>query len=124
LHKGLISGARKWEILVGDLLSETLVLAIQVLILLLISVYALRFPLEGSFFLAFFLLLLQGICGVCFGMMLAFTCSSGPSLILSCVATFYPTIMLCGNRSYKLTCRIVVGDEVLAAQVKVVDATT
>ncbi len=61
------AGVKPYQIILAYVISQIGVLIIQTLFRLLIAFYVFNIPLRGSFMVAYFLIILQGICGMSFG---------------------------------------------------------
>lgn len=68
LDRTLVAGARLSEILAALIIVQAVVLLLQALGILIVTLLIFDFYNEGNFFVIYLNAILQGICGICFGM--------------------------------------------------------
>ncbi|KAG7190251.1 hypothetical protein KM043_006370 [Ampulex compressa] len=94
--RSLVQGVTTPEILVSHLLTQLVVIIIQVVVALCLSFFQFDLECKGSLSAAIWLVLLEGICGMCYGFLISVMCTSHTVANYISTGSFYPVILLCG----------------------------
>lgn len=94
--RSLVQGVTTAEILSTHLLTQVIVIVIQVATSLLIGFLQFGMECKGSLTAVIWLAILGGICGMTFGFFISVMCTSHALVNYAAVGTFYPLILLCG----------------------------
>lgn len=94
--RSLVQGVTTVEILVTHLLTQVLVIIVQVATSLLIGFLQYDMECKGSLTAVIWLAMLGGICGMTFGFFISVMCTSHALVNYAAVGTFFPLILLCG----------------------------
>ncbi|RWS05622.1 ABC transporter G family member 20-like protein [Dinothrombium tinctorium] len=97
LERSLVAGVTSLEFLISHVLTQLLVLFVQVCLLLIFTFLVFNIPSRGNFFLVVLLTLLQGICGMAFGLMISSICKEENSATMLSLGSFYPNLLLSGT---------------------------
>ncbi|XP_015604185.1 ABC transporter G family member 23 [Cephus cinctus] len=94
--RSLVQGVTTVQILIAHILTQGTVVIIQVAVSLTISIVQFELECKGSMMAVISLLLLMGICGMCYGFFISIMCSSHTLANYIATGSFYPVILLCG----------------------------
>lgn len=95
-NRSLTQGVKTSEILIAHIMTQTIVIIIQVTLTL--SMTFIKFDLEcrGSMITVVSLVMLIGICGMSYGFLISILCTSHTIANFITTGSFYPVILLCG----------------------------
>lgn len=96
LDRSLVAGVQMTEILLAHLVNQFTVLLGQTALVFLCMLAVFNIPCQGNLALAVFITLLQGLCGMSFGLLVSSLCDSEISAIHLSLGSFYPTLLLSG----------------------------
>lgn len=96
LERCLVSGISVLEILFSHATTQCVVMLIQSTSVLLISFPIFQLTLNGSAVCATLLVLLTGLCGMCFGFLVSSACDTERTATYVALGSFLPLMMLCG----------------------------
>ncbi|XP_078032494.1 ABC transporter G family member 23 [Augochlora pura] len=94
--RSVVQGVTTAEILITHLMTQVIVITMQVGAALCIGFLQFGMECKGSLAAAIWLALLGGICGMTFGFLISVMCTSHALVNYAAVGTFYPLILLCG----------------------------
>lgn len=94
--RSVVQGVTTAEILITHLLTQVIVIIIQVAASLCIGFLQFGMECKGSLTAVIWLAILGGICGMTFGFFISVMCTSHALVNYAAVGTFYPLILLCG----------------------------
>lgn len=94
--RSLVQGVKTSEILIAHLLTQLSVILIQVTVTLCISFLQFNLGCKGSMITVIFMIMLMGICGMCYGFLISVCCTSHTVANFITTGSFYPIILLCG----------------------------
>ncbi|XP_033209708.1 ABC transporter G family member 23 isoform X2 [Belonocnema kinseyi] len=94
--RSLVQGVKTAEILLAHLLAQFTVVIIQVTMCLCICFLCFNLVCKGSMFTVICLVLLTGLCGMCYGFLISVYCESHTVANFISTGSFYPVILLCG----------------------------
>ena len=97
LERSLVAGVTSYEFLLSHVLTQLCVLVVQVILLLIFTFLVFEIPSEGPFIWVILLTLLQGSCGMAFGLMISALCKEENSATMLALGSFYPNLLLSGT---------------------------
>ncbi|XP_054154440.1 ABC transporter G family member 20-like [Oppia nitens] len=97
LERSLVAGVSSSEFMLSHVLTQLLVLSVQVALLLIFTFLVFEIPFRGPFIWVIVLTLLQGSCGMAFGLMISAICEEENSATMLALGSFYPNLLLSGT---------------------------
>jgi len=97
LERSLVAGVSSTEFMLSHVLTQLLVLSVQVALLLIFTFLVFEIPFRGPFIWVLILTLLQGSCGMAFGLMISAICEEENSATMLALGSFYPNLLLSGT---------------------------
>ena len=97
LERSLVAGVSSYEFLFSHVLTQLLVLLVQITLLLMFTFWVFRIPFAGPFIWVILLTLLQGACGMAYGLMISAICKEENSATMLALGSFYPNLLLSGT---------------------------
>lgn len=97
LERSLVAGVSSTEFMLSHVLTQLLVLSVQVVLLLVFTFLVFEIPFRGPFVWVVILTLLQGSCGMAFGLMISAICEEENSATMLALGSFYPNLLLSGT---------------------------
>ncbi|KAL2720359.1 ABC transporter G family member 20-like isoform X2 [Vespula squamosa] len=96
LERSLVSGVTGPEILFGQVTTQFLVMTGQTIMVLIFTFAVFKLTCEGNIGWVSLLTILTGLCGMCFGFVIACFCENERSATYVAMGSFLPIVMLCG----------------------------
>jgi ABC-type multidrug transport system ATPase subunit/ABC-type multidrug transport system permease subunit len=96
LERSLVAGVNSIEFLASHIMTQTLVLSIQEIFMLITTFGLFGVPSRGPMIWVFSLTFFQGVAGVMFGLFISSLCADEVSAAMLGMGSFFPTIMLGG----------------------------
>ncbi|KAG5319387.1 ABCGK protein, partial [Pseudoatta argentina] len=96
LERSLVSGVTGTEILFGQVITQFTVMFGQVVMVLIVSFAIFKVTCEGDIGWITVLITLTGLCGMCFGFVIACFCDNERNATYVAMGSFLPIVMLCG----------------------------
>ncbi|XP_057341033.1 ABC transporter G family member 23 [Microplitis mediator] len=96
LERSLVSGLTGTEILFGQVVTQFVVMTGQTLMVLIVTFAVFKLTCEGEIGWVTLLTILTGLCGMCFGFVIACFCETERSATYMAMGSFLPIVMLCG----------------------------
>lgn len=96
MERSLVSGITGTEILLGQVVTQFVVMSGQTIMALVFSFGVFKLTCEGSLGWVTVLIILTGLCGMCFGFVVACACENERSATYMAMGSFLPIVMLCG----------------------------
>lgn len=96
LERCLVAGITGAEILFSQVLTQFTVMFSQTIFVLLFSFYFFEVTLRGDIWLVLFLCVLNGLCGMSFGFVIACAVDTERTATYVAMGSFLPIVMLCG----------------------------
>ncbi|XP_049823612.1 ABC transporter G family member 20 isoform X2 [Aethina tumida] len=96
LERSLVNGITGLEILFSHVITQFVVMVGQTAFVLIFAFVAYDLIQNGSWILIISLTLLSGLCGMCFGFVVACACDNERSATYMALGSFLPIVMLCG----------------------------
>ncbi|KAI8121739.1 hypothetical protein FF38_00340 [Lucilia cuprina] len=96
LERCLVAGITGPEILLAQVLTQFTVMFSQTAFVLLVSFYFFELTIVGSIWLVVGLCILNGLCGMCFGFVIACAVDTERTATYVAMGSFLPIVMLCG----------------------------
>lgn len=96
LERSLVSGLTGTEILFGQVITQFVVMIGQTVMVLIVSFAFFKITCEGDIGWISVLTILTGLCGMCFGFVVACVCKNETSATYMAMGSFLPIVMLCG----------------------------
>ncbi|XP_030761638.1 ABC transporter G family member 20 [Sitophilus oryzae] len=96
LERSLVNGITATEMLFSQVLTQFVVMFGQTTMVLIVAFPIFHLTQNGSWLLLFTLTILGGLCGMCFGFVIACTCDTERSATYLALGSFLPIVMLCG----------------------------
>jgi len=97
LERTLVAGVTSGEFMLSHILTQLLVLVVQVALLLIFTFIVFEIPSRGPIFWIILLTMLQGTCGMAFGLMISSLCKEENSATMLALGSFYPNLLLSGT---------------------------
>lgn len=97
LERSLVAGVSSYEFLFSHVLTQLLVLCVQIALLLVFTFAVFGIPSSGHFAWVILLTLLQGSCGMAYGLMISALCKEENSATMLALGSFYPNLLLSGK---------------------------
>ncbi|KAJ8686912.1 hypothetical protein QAD02_022706 [Eretmocerus hayati] len=95
--RSLVQGVTTAAILFSHILTQFLMIIIQVTVVLSMVFIHFKFPIEGSLPTAVALVVLTGLCGMCYGFLISVFCTSHTMANFLSTGSFYPLVLLSGS---------------------------
>lgn len=96
LERSLVSGVTGPEILFGQVTTQFVVMVGQTVMVLIFTFAVFKVTCEGNLGWVTVLTILTGLCGMCFGFVIACFCENERSATYVAMGSFLPIVMLCG----------------------------
>lgn len=84
--------------MLSHVLTQLLVLSVQIALLLIFTFLVFEIPFRGPFIWVVILTLLQGSCGMAFGLMISSICEEENSATMLALGSFYPNLLLVSSK--------------------------
>jgi hypothetical protein len=84
--------------MLSHVLTQLLVLSVQIALLLIFTFLVFEIPFRGPFIWVVILTLLQGTCGMAFGLMISSICEEENSATMLALGSFYPNLLLVSSK--------------------------
>ena len=97
LERSLVAGVTSTEFIISHVITQLLVIHVQVLLLLIFTFLVFEIPSRGPFFWVILLTLLQSACGMAFGLMISAMTKEETSATMLALGSFYPNLLLSGT---------------------------
>ncbi|KAL3050677.1 hypothetical protein OYC64_012656 [Pagothenia borchgrevinki] len=91
-----VAGVSSLETMLAHLFSQLFVISVQILLLLLFILLVFKMPNEGSLFLVIVLIVLQGVTGISFGLVISAAIDDEQNANQAALGIFYPNLILSG----------------------------
>lgn len=91
-----VSGVTSFQVLVSHVLTQSIVLVAQVLVILIFTFLIFEIPSRGPFILVIAIALLQGVCGMSFGLLISSVAYDEATAVMLAMSAFFPNLILCG----------------------------
>ncbi|XP_045926477.1 ABC transporter G family member 23 isoform X1 [Micropterus dolomieu] len=96
LDRCWVAGVSSLETMLAHLFSQLFVISVQILLLLLFILLVFKIPNEGSLVLVIILIVLQGITGISFGLVISAAIDDEQSANQAALGIFYPNLIISG----------------------------
>ncbi|KAK0093638.1 hypothetical protein PV326_013045 [Microctonus aethiopoides] len=96
LERSLVSGITGTEILFAQVVTQFVVMTGQTLMVLIVAFACFQLTCDGEILWVTVLTILTGLCGMCFGFVIACACDTERSATYMAMGSFLPIVMLCG----------------------------
>ncbi|XP_023183206.1 ABC transporter G family member 23-like isoform X2 [Xiphophorus maculatus] len=96
LDRCWVAGVSSMETMLAHLFSQLFVISVQILLMLLFILLVFKMPNEGSLFLVICLIVLQGVTGISFGLVISAGIDDEQSANQAALGIFYPNLILSG----------------------------
>eukprot|EP01136_Pigoraptor_vietnamica_P017299 Opistho-1_new@62267 len=90
------AGVRPVEVLLGHVITQSLVLMVQTTLLLFFALFVFKVPLEGSLALVALAVMLIGLAGMAYGILISAVSQDEIAAIQVALGSFYPVLLLSG----------------------------
>ncbi|RWS27539.1 ABC transporter G family member 20-like protein [Leptotrombidium deliense] len=97
LERSLVAGVTSFEFLLSHILTQLLVVSVQIFLLLIFTFLVFQVPCRCSFIWVILMTLLQGCCGMSYGLMISALCKEENSATMLALGSFYPNLLLSGT---------------------------
>ena len=95
--RGWIAGASTVEVMLAHVTAKIVVMLVQVAVLLVISGLVFEVNMKGPIWISAMILLLQGFCGMSYGLALSTITNDETSVIQMAIGSVFPVLLLSGN---------------------------
>lgn len=92
----LAAGVDQVQMLISHSIVQLVVMVVQISLVVFFTFVIYKVPTNGPFIWVFILLLLQGLAGMSFGLMVSAICREENTAIMMILGTFYPNLLLAG----------------------------
>ena len=92
-----VAGVKPFEVVASHVSSQFGIMLVQVTLLLAFMFLVFKMPLVGAPVLVILLTLLQGRCGMTYGLVISSICSLEQSAMMLALGTFFPNLLLSGE---------------------------
>ncbi|XP_061822380.1 ABC transporter G family member 23 isoform X1 [Nerophis lumbriciformis] len=96
LYRCWVAGVSSMETMLAHLFSQLLVISVQIILMLLFIFLVFKTPNEGSLVLMITLIVLQGITGISFGLVISAAIDNEQSANQAALGIFYPNLIMSG----------------------------
>uniref|UniRef100_A0A8B9RNC6 ABC transporter G family member 23-like n=1 Tax=Astyanax mexicanus TaxID=7994 RepID=A0A8B9RNC6_ASTMX len=96
LDRCWVAGVSSLETMLAHLFSQLLVISVQIILLLLFILLVFKIPNEGSLALVITLIVLQGVTGISFGLVISAAIDDEQSANQAALGIFYPNLIISG----------------------------
>uniref|UniRef100_A0A8C4F457 ATP-binding cassette, sub-family H, member 1 n=1 Tax=Dicentrarchus labrax TaxID=13489 RepID=A0A8C4F457_DICLA len=96
LDRCWVAGVSSLETMLAHLFSQLFVISVQILLLLLFILLVFKIPNEGSLVLVIILIVLQGVTGISFGLVISAAIDDEQSANQAALGIFYPNLIISG----------------------------
>ncbi|XP_056465495.1 ABC transporter G family member 23 isoform X1 [Gadus chalcogrammus] len=96
LDRCWVAGVSSLETMLAHLLSQLFVISVQILLMLLFVLLVFKIPNEGSLMLVVALIVLQGVTGIAFGLVISAAIDDEQSANQAALGVFYPNLVISG----------------------------
>uniref|UniRef100_H2TXW4 ABC transporter G family member 20-like n=1 Tax=Takifugu rubripes TaxID=31033 RepID=H2TXW4_TAKRU len=96
LDRCWVAGVSSLETMLAHLFSQLLVISVQIILLLLFILLVFNMPNEGSLVLIIILIVLQGVTGISFGLVISSAIDDEQSANQAALGIFYPNLIISG----------------------------
>uniref|UniRef100_A0A3Q2QJB9 ABC transporter G family member 23-like n=1 Tax=Fundulus heteroclitus TaxID=8078 RepID=A0A3Q2QJB9_FUNHE len=96
LDRCWVAGVSSMETMLAHLFSQLFVISVQIILMLLFILLVFKMPNEGSLFLVICLIVLQGVTGISFGLVISAGIDDEQSANQAALGIFYPNLILSG----------------------------
>ena len=96
LDRSWIAGVTSLEVMLAHVVAQFVVMVVQVALVLVFMIYVFDVPAKGPMVWIVGLTLLQGICGMAFGLVISALCDNEQDAIQLALGSFYPNLLLSG----------------------------
>uniref|UniRef100_A0A3P8RB70 ABC transporter domain-containing protein n=1 Tax=Astatotilapia calliptera TaxID=8154 RepID=A0A3P8RB70_ASTCA len=96
LDRCWVAGVSSLETMLAHLFSQLFVISVQIILLLLMMLLVFKNPNEGSLVLVIILIVLQGVTGISFGLVISSAIDDEQSANQAALGIFYPNLILSG----------------------------
>lgn len=97
LERSLVAGVTSTEFIMSHVITQLLVLHVQVGLLLIFTFLVFEIPSRGPFFWVILLTISQSTCGMTFGLMISAMTKEETSATMLALGSFYPNLLLSGT---------------------------
>ncbi|CAG9865018.1 unnamed protein product [Phyllotreta striolata] len=96
LERSLVNGISGTELLFSQIITQFVVMLGQTLMVILVAFVVFNLTQQGNWATVIFLTTTAGVCGMCFGFVVACICDNERSATYLALGSFLPIVMLCG----------------------------
>ena len=97
LERSMIAGVSSFEFLISHIVTQLLVILVQIALLLIFTFQVFDVPSRGPFLWVILLTLLQASCGMSYGLLISTLCESETAATMLALGSFYPNLLLSGT---------------------------
>ncbi len=96
LDRSWVAGVTATEVMLAHVITQFVVMMVQVALVIVFMIYVFKVPAEGPMIWIVLLTILQGICGMAFGLVISAVCDNEQDAIQVALGSFYPNLLLSG----------------------------
>jgi len=96
LDRSWIAGVTSLEVMLAHVVAQFAVMIVQVALVLIFMIYVFNVPAEGPMVWIVGLTIMQGLCGMAFGLVISALCDNEQDAIQLALGSFYPNLLLSG----------------------------
>lgn len=96
LDRTWVAGVNVLELMIGHFFTQFFVMVVQIALSLVFMIVAFQVPCQGPPIWVILLTLLQGMCGMAYGLLISSFCDEENSAIMFALGSFYPSLLLSG----------------------------
>eukprot|EP00057_Strongylocentrotus_purpuratus_P015081 XP_011669555.1 PREDICTED: ABC transporter G family member 20 [Strongylocentrotus purpuratus] len=91
-----VAGVSTCEVTIAHVSTQFLVISVQIAVVLLFTFQVFKMTNEGNIFLIVLMCMLQGLCGMSFGLLISSVCDTEAGAVQAALGSFYPILLLSG----------------------------
>lgn len=97
LERSLVSGVNPNEYILSHVITQTVMVVFQVISVLLLAFFAFSMPYTGPVFWIIVLLVMQGVCGMAYGILISAVAKEENFTMALCMGSMFPQFLLSGE---------------------------
>ena len=101
LERSLVTGVNPNEYILSHVITQTVVVILQTFSVLLIAFFIFEIPNVGSVFWISVLIVMQGVCGMSYGVLISAIAKEESFTLAACMGSMFPQFLLSGKFFFK-----------------------
>ncbi|XP_063959480.1 ABC transporter G family member 20-like isoform X2 [Lytechinus pictus] len=96
MDRSWVAGVSTGEVTIAHVSTQFLVISVQIAVVLIFTFIVFNMTNEGNIFLIVLMCMLQGLCGMSFGLLISSVCDTEAGAVQAALGSFYPILLLSG----------------------------